>query len=105
MEDEVTAIPLVPVTRPNGRVYRPRKIRFDYWFEADHRQTLVFLVLGTHDIDLARGITEREAAVHGVDDIRLVDTGWWRQSIRNFETYWAEDAVHGAAGVMFEEDF
>lgn len=91
-----------PVKRPNGKLYRPRKIRvvvldFDYW------EDMSCLVLGTHDVEAARELAALE--IHRYDpglhpgEARL---GWWRQSIRNGDPYYDSDPERGAAGVSFD---
>jgi hypothetical protein len=93
---------LPSIVRPNGKLYRPRKLRVEEWNVRWQGQFSV-LVLGTHDIDQALPLARQRAFEYDVEDIRLVETGWWHDSIRNHDRYWTPDDVRGAAGVLFEE--
>lgn len=91
---------LEPVTRPNGKVYHPRVLRTEILYDEDAIECQI-LVLGTHDIDRAQVLAEQ---------VRLSDwfctenpcTGWWRQTVRNYDRYWEYDETRGAAGVSFD---
>jgi hypothetical protein len=89
------------VTRPNGRTYKPRKLRVIDWDDGINCSALCVIVLGTHDLALAREAAHQE---HPDAELDLGRRGWWRQAIRRGEEYWEWDDVRGAAGVMFEED-
>lgn len=96
MEAEVIKIPLVPVTRPDGRVYRPRKIRC---VDGDQGwgDPLFVIVLGTHDIEAARKLAEDRAAwIDPEITLKGGRAGWYRVT-------GDRDEARGAAGVMFEE--
>jgi hypothetical protein len=101
------------ITRPNGSVYRPRKIRTQFLGNED--ETTGVVVLGTHDLADARA--RAWAAVHdlngGVDYAFLIkssDPGkrvWYRQKLWGFyedsPIYGFEaDEERGAAGVEFD---
>ena len=91
---------LLPVERPNGKVYRPRKLRVAV-IDDDYGPPFV-AVLGTHDAELAHYLACDEAHRHfgsvRVTDPRLV---WYRKSISNNEPVWIWDSERGAPGVVF----
>lgn len=95
--------PLPSVERPNGKLYRPRKISarvLDHDNGVDYR----VLVTGTHDIgralELARKVAHSD--IGREYEPGNPRQGWWRETIRRHEPYWEWDEVRGAAGVMFE---
>ncbi|HEV2779093.1 MAG TPA: hypothetical protein VGX25_06780 [Actinophytocola sp.] len=96
---------LEPITRPNGKVYRPRKVDVypvdgDGWSEWDQPGVVV---LGTHDIERARPLALRAVDFfHGVQYAVKPRTGWWRLGYQAGELRWIHDDVHGRAGVMFD---
>lgn len=95
---------LPPVERPNGNLYQARYTRVSTNGGEGWGDPLWILVLGTHDIELARKLAEEKAAE--IDsEIRLGPgiTGWWRDSIRYGDRYWDYDDMRGAAGVRFTE--
>lgn len=96
---------LEPVTRPNGKAYRPRKVRSVVFEDDGPRRPWRVLVLGTHDTAFAARVA-RQRAAEADPDIRLNGgrRGWWRESIRDGDLFWEWNDVTGAAGVMFEED-
>jgi hypothetical protein len=59
-------------------------------------------VLGTHDIERARLLADPLAAREGFE-VGSPRTGWWRESIRDYCSWWVDDDVRGRAGVMFRE--
>lgn len=90
-----------PVVRPDGRVYRPRRLVVQEW-EDDWESGV--LVLGTHDVVRARalalGVCHRD---HGPESTALfVATGWYRDGYAYGERAWIHDDVRGRAGVKFE---
>lgn len=104
---------MTAITRPNGSIYRPRKIRTQMLGNEDETSGVV--VLGTHDLADARA--HAEAAVrelNGDSDYTFLilpsDPGkrvWYRQKLwgwyedqplYGFET----DEERGAAGVEFD---
>ena len=93
---------LDPVTRPNGKLYQPRKIRAEIWYDRDSIESQV-VVLGTHNLVLA-GIKAGLVALSIDTNLTTADpvAGWWRSSIRNHEPFWDYDTVRGAAGVLFQ---
>jgi len=101
------------ITRPNGSIYRPRKIRAQMLGNED--ETTGVVVLGTHDLADAR--VRAQAEVSALNDdidykffIRPSDPGkrvWYRQKLWGFyedaPLYGYEtDEERGAAGVEFE---
>ena len=93
---------LEPVTRPNGKVYRPRKIRAEVLYDEDTIECQV-LVLGTHDIAQAQEFADRVVWV--IDRKYRADTprtGWWRHTVRDNDPYFEPDETRGAAGVIFD---
>lgn len=93
---------LEPVTRPNGKVYRPRKIRVVILYDEDMIESQV-LVLGTHDVLRAWLLAEVEAgSIDGNYTTRSPRQGWWRQGIRDYQTWYEYDEIRGAAGVKFD---
>lgn len=94
---------LVPVTRPNGRLYRPRKIDGHAVADDDDFVTAV-LILGTHDIERAWPLADL-CVRRWVDNCcTAVDPylGWWRNGYLWGERTWLEDETRGRAGVRFE---
>lgn len=94
---------LTPVVRPNGKLYRPRKLRAIY-FENDHLGRYGVLVLGTHTQSVGLPLAGAEARYRvegGVLDA-IPEEGWWRDGFECGERAWVWDEVHGAAGLRFE---
>jgi hypothetical protein len=97
---------LSPITRPNGKVYRPRKIRAIYCENdcAGRRDSVI--VLGTHDVTVAMPIAIGEARYRISSSTYLFDAvgevGWWREAIERGERVVIYDDVRGAAGIRFE---
>lgn len=92
---------LVPVRRPNGKLYRPRKL-VAFMLDAEPENTRV-LVLGTHDVTRARALARLLVTAHdrGYEPVNPI-TGWWRSGIRNYATWFEQDERRGRAGVSFE---
>lgn len=89
------------VTRPDGRVYKSRKVIAHVLYDEDEVPCMV-LVLGTHDIERARLPADSLAIFEGFE-VGNPYTGWWRESIRDHRPRWVDDDVRGRAGVMFRE--
>lgn len=99
----MTETALTPVTRPDGRLYRPRKLRAFLLNEDDLYQDVQVLVLGTHDIAVARAVAA--VAVRHWDSGYLPCnpvTGWWRQGMRDHADWFEPDERRGRAGVLFQ---
>lgn len=87
--------------RPNGSLYRPRKLAahpVEEWNEE-----LRIVVFGTHDIDRAKKLADQAYAAWGdsrdeVTDPRLV---WWRDGFDCGQRRFVDDPEHGRAGVYF----
>ncbi|WP_292727137.1 hypothetical protein [Microbacterium sp. UBA837] len=103
----------IGITRPNGSVYRPRKIRTQLLGNEDETNAVV--VLGTHDLADARVRAQAEVKKlnSGIDYqffIRPSDRGkrvWYRQKLWGFHEdsplYGFEvDEERGVAGVEFD---
>lgn len=95
---------LVPVTRPNGKVYRPRRITVAPW-ENDtvHSWSAGVYVLGTHNLFLSRPLAQDAIARHF--DPRLVpgrpDLCWVRDGFHYGDRAWVDDEVRGRAAVCW----
>jgi hypothetical protein len=90
-----------PIERPNGKLYRPRKIVAFMVGEEDEG----VLVLGTHDRQRAQPLADQMAghvAGHGFVAAEWV-TGWYRDGFECGERRWVSDEVHGRPGVYFRE--
>lgn len=101
------------IARPNGKIYRPRKIRTQMLGDED--ETTAVVVLGTHDLADARVRAQR--AVNDLNEaidykffLRPSDRGkrvWYRRQLWGFyedaPLYGFEaDEERGAAGVEFD---
>jgi hypothetical protein len=98
-------IELLPIVRPNGKVYRPRKIR-EIYFENDYGRRNDVFVLGTHDLIGAVEPAAVEARYRIGHSEFLFDAvgeiGWWREMVQRGERVVIYDDVRGAAGIRFE---
>lgn len=97
-------IPLVPIERPDGRTYRPRKVVGERWENdawMDERCGVV--ILGTHDVERATEFaTELLRYWYDPDYVPVKpEVGWWRLGIDHGDLRWVEDERRGRAGVMF----
>lgn len=88
--------------RPNGKVYRPRKQPRALLLGDDFD---CVLVLGTHDLDLAREVAAKLLAIQLGSDFTATDheRGWYIEKYRWSERTWIYDDERGQAGVMFNE--
>jgi hypothetical protein len=94
--------PLEPVTRPNGKVYHPRRIvAYEVAGDGDYDDGV--LVLGTHDIPRAQVLADRVAKrlAGSTFTAACPEAGWWRDGFEGGERRWVWDGVRGRAGVMF----
>lgn len=96
-------IPRVPVQRPNGKWYRPRKIVAVAWddpWPVDDDYCGVY-ILGTHDIDASREFANSSIAYF--HDSGMVATKpekcWIRDGYHNNDRTWISDDVRGRAAV------
>jgi hypothetical protein len=97
--------PLPPIERPNGKIYRPRKIRAIYCENPYGRRNDVF-VLGTHDLIGALEAAAGEVRYRLGGPYFLIDAvgelGWWREMLHSGERVVVSDDVRGAAGIRYE---
>lgn len=93
---------LEPVTRPNGKLYRPRRLRA-FYCEDDYTGQAEVLVLGTHAQSVALPLAFAEANYRLADGSldAVPSPGWWRDGFENGERAWVYDDVRGAAGLRF----
>lgn len=97
-------IPRVPIQRPNGRWYRPRKIVAAVW---DNTETwgddFGVYILGTHDIEASRQFaTDSVAYFH--DGGMVADKPercWVRDGFHYGDRTWIDDPVYGRAAVCW----
>lgn len=92
-----------PVTRPNGKLYRPLKIN-GHAVTDEYDDVIAVLVLGTHDIEKARPLAEHCVRQWVDSSYTAVDphTGWWRDGFQYGQRWWVDDEIRGRAGVRFE---
>lgn len=99
---EPAKIDLPPVTRPNGKTYRPRQIVAHGWDNDDYGDGCGAIILGTHDVARARRLAESACSDwHGSRYAISPVVGWFRDGFRDGRRSWITDEVRGAAGVMF----
>jgi len=95
---------LAPVERPDGRLYRPRKVAAYAW-ENDtvHDWSAGAVVLGTHDVEAAQALADSAVKAWFGGELSAVEPelGWWRSSYFYGDPTWVDDPVHGRAGVWF----
>jgi len=60
MTDTTTTDQLATITRPNGTIYRPRKLRAMVWGNNDEGPTGI-VVFGTEDVATARALAQQAA--------------------------------------------
>lgn len=95
---------LKPVTRPDGRVYRPRKIT-GHAVADDGDLLSGVCILGTHDLAVAQPLADEYASWQlGSGSVALEpETGWFREGYESGRPMWIRDPVKGRAGVMFHK--
>jgi hypothetical protein len=98
--------PLPPITRPNGKLYRPRMIKAAAWDDTSGDLGGVF-VLGTHDIERARPLAVRAIQAWHDSSMTAVrpELRWVRSGIANGEPTWLDDPVRGRAAVEWTADY
>ena len=92
------------ITRPNGKVYKPRKApRAQLVDNIDALGPYAWVfVLGTHDVELAHRLAEPVAAAEGMRaDRESAEQTWMRLAMRNGDPVYDRDPVRGAATVTF----
>ena len=92
------------ITRPDGRVYRSRKVTANAVIDEDEFVCGV-MVLGTHDVGRAKPLADWLAADTTGRGFAAIDpeTGWWRDGFECGERRWVNDEVRGRPGVLFRE--
>lgn len=104
---DLSHIALDPINRPNGKVYKPKRIAVERW-EDDWEGRYGVVILGTHDIDAVRALADQ--AVKWWDNEYIAtkpDVDWFRlaYSGNQGEMAWQRDEVRGRAGVLFTADY
>lgn len=95
---------LPPIERPNGKMYQPRKLIAVSWSnDGDPLEDWAgCIVLGTHDVDVARLLAERACGYfHGTRYAVKPSRVWVRDGFENGERIWVYDEVRGRAGVRW----
>jgi hypothetical protein len=102
-DTDPVAAELAAIERPNGKLYRPRKINCYPVADEDDFVTAV-IVFGTHDVERARPLADSSVKTWADSDYTAgnPETGWWRQAMRNGDLFWVDAPVTGRAGVRFE---
>lgn len=95
---------LLPIERPSGSLYRPRKL-VAYSVTDDDELVAGAVVFGTHDADqalpLAQEVIDRELGREYVpiEPCKV----WWRDGFESGRRAWITDEEHGRAGVWFRD--
>lgn len=101
----MTILTLPAVERPNGKLYRPRKLRYANWdidlAEDSLNAGEYIAVLGTHDVEVALEFIRRQVPHSPLVDARKI---WLWLACRDGELAWINDDVSGAAAVQFRYD-
>lgn len=96
---------LPAIERPNGKVYRPRRIRTEVWEDDDAWSEWRggAVVMGTHDVELARPLATEAIRRHFDSELVAAnpEVGWWRLGFRFGELHWTTDEQRGPAAVLF----
>lgn len=90
--------------RPNGKLYRPRKVTCHAWVDSNDEVSGV-LVLGTHNIDVAQPLADEAVRCWADGSMRAEpwrEPGWYRDGYAYGERAWVDDPLRGRAGIMFE---
>ncbi len=92
------------VTRPDGRIYRSRKV-IAYAVAGGDEILCGVMVLGTHDTGRAKPLADSFAAWRlGAGFVAAGPvTGWWRPGLESGGRRWLDAPVKGRAGVWFRE--
>ena len=100
-----TAPGVTRLVRPNGRIYRPRKVVGYAWENPDDLSSDFIsgvIVLGTHDVERARTLACSLGRYwFGLDHAIRPHVGWFRDGFEYGVRCWVDDPVTGRAGVMF----
>jgi hypothetical protein len=94
---------LPSVMRPDGRLYRPRKLTAE-GVDTDDGNLSGVLVFGTHDPETARPLADEFAVQQAGQSYRALDPvpGWWRSGFAGGEQCWIGDEKSGRAAVLFQ---
>lgn len=99
---EPSGCPRLPLTRPNGKPYRARKVVVEAW--EDDGGDCGCIVLGTHDIARAQPLADEACELwHGMPATQP-ECGWWRLTYYYGSLRWMTDPIRGRAGVYFTAD-
>ena len=92
------------VTRPDGRIYKSRKVVAHAVVDDDELLSGV-MVLGTHDIGRVQELADSYAVWQlGKGHVAVEpQTGWWRDGFECGRRRWVRDPEAGRAGVWFRE--
>jgi hypothetical protein len=92
------------LTRPDGRLYRPRKVT-GYAVNDDDEIVCGIMILGTHDAGRAQPLADKCAVMWAGNGFVATCpvTGWWRDGFQGGRRCWVDDPVQGRAGVWFRE--
>jgi hypothetical protein len=92
------------IQRPDGSLYRPRKVTASAVADGDELLCGV-IVLGTHDVQRAQPMADRYVAWQLDDRLVAADPlpGWWRDGFDGGQRRWVTDEKRGRAGVWFRE--
>lgn len=95
---------LTPITRPDGSIYRPRKL-IAHAVTSHGDELTGVVVFGTHDIEVAQPLADDYVAWLIDKGHRAAGPGtvWWRDGINGGERTWVLDDKRGRAGVWFSE--
>jgi hypothetical protein len=102
MPETITTLP--PITRPNGKLYQPRKITANA--VGDENEALCgVIVLGTHDEDQAKPLADDYVRwqLGAGCGAASPERGWYRIALRHGDRQWITDELRGAAGIWFTE--
>lgn len=95
---------LTAIERPDGRLYRPRKVVCWPW-ENDtvHGWSGGAVVLGTHDVEQARALADPSIKAWFDFELSAVEPelGWFRLGYEGGDPTWIVDERRGRAGVWF----
>lgn len=101
---------LPAITRPNGKIYRPRKLAVQIWDNdeayGDHGSYGVF-VIGTHDVSVAEPLASDRIRREWYPELTATRPRlrWVRLGYLNGEQAWVDDEVRGRAAVEFTADY
>ena len=91
-------------TRPDGRLYKSRKV-IAHTVVDDDEIVCGVMVLGTHDVARAKPLADWIAADTTGRGFVAVDpvAGWWRDGFEGGRRRWVDDPKGGRAGIWFRE--